>query len=104
LVGNNSLPFWLLKALPELDAIIGIRGIPLSYMIWEDEVAPAGNQLIQGQAFSQENRLISDELIRRATHNHPLTKEDDRMLFDKLYNALWGSKVETTITSEMKQN
>lgn len=47
LVGNNSLPFWLPKALTELDAIIGTRGIPLSYMTREDVVAPADNQLIQ---------------------------------------------------------
>lgn len=103
LVGNNSLPFWLPKAFLELDAIIRTRGIPLSYMICEDVVAPAGDQLIQGQAYSQENGSITDKLIQRATHNHPLNKEDDCMLFDKLYNVFWGSEVETTITSKMKQ-
>lgn len=60
--------------------------------------------LFKGQAFSQENGPITDELIWRAAHNHTLTKEDDCMLFEKLYNAFCGSKVETTITSEMKQN
>lgn len=73
-------------------------------MIREDVVAPAEDQLIQGQAFSQENGLITDELIQRATHDHPLTKEDDCMLFEKLYNSFRGSEVETTITSKMKQN
>ena len=72
-------------------------------MIREDVVAPADNQLIQGQAFSQENGSITDELIQRATHDHHLTKEDDRILFEKLYDSFQGSEVETTITSEMKQ-
>ena len=75
LVGNNSLPFWLPKAMAELDAMIGTRGIPLSYLIREDVVAPAEDQLIQGQAFSQENGSVTDELIQRATHDHPLIKD-----------------------------
>ena len=62
-VGNNSLPFWLPKAMAELDTIIGTWGIPLSYMIREDVLAPAEDKLIQGQAFSQENHSINDELI-----------------------------------------
>ena len=87
LVGNNSLPCWLPKAMAELDAMIGTRGIPLSYLIREDVVAPAEDQLIQGQAFSQENCSITDKLIQRATHDHALTKEDNCMLFEKLYNS-----------------
>ena len=63
LVGNNSLPFWLPKAMAELDSMIGTRGIPLSYLIREDIVAPAEDRLIQGEAFSQENGSITDELI-----------------------------------------
>ena len=70
----------------ELDAMIGTRGIPLLYMIRDTVVAPAEDQVIQGQAFSQENGLITDELIWRATHDHPLTKEDDCILFEKLYD------------------
>ena len=82
LVGNNSLPFWLPKAMAELDSMVRTRGIPLSYLIREDIVAPAEDQLIQGQAFSQENDSVTDELIRRATHDHSLTKEDNWILFD----------------------
>lgn len=104
LVGNNSLPFWMPKAMAELDAMIGTRGIPLSYLIREDVLAPAEDQLIQGQAFSQENGLVMDELIQRTTHNHPLTKEDNSILFEKLYDLFRGSEIETTITSEMKHH
>ena len=46
LVGNNSLLFWLPKAMGELDSMIGTRGIPLSYLIREDILAPAEDQLI----------------------------------------------------------
>ena len=91
LVGNNSLPFWLPKAMAELDSMIGTHGIPLSSLIREDIPAPAEDQLIQGQAFSQENGSITDELIQRVTHNHPLTKEDNCILFEKLYDSFWGS-------------
>ena len=63
LVGNNSLPFWLPKAMAELDAMIGTQGIPLSYLIREDVLALAEDQLIQGQAFSQENGSVTDKLI-----------------------------------------
>ena len=104
LVGNDSLPFWLPKAMTELDAMIRTRGIPLSYLIREDVLAPAEDQLIQGQAFSQENGSVTDELIQRATHNHSLIKEDNRILFEKLYDSFCGSEVETTIISEMKQH
>ena len=104
LVGNNSLPFWLPKAMAELDSMIGTWGIPLSYLIREDIVAPADDRLIQGEAFSQENGSITDELIRRATHDHHLMKEENRMLFEKLFDSFRGSEVETTITSEMKQH
>ena len=88
----------------ELDAMIGTCGISLSYLIREDILAPAEDQLIQGQAFSQENGLITNELIQRATHDHSLTKEDNCILFEKLYDLFWGSKVENTTTSEMKQH
>ena len=104
LVGNNSLPFWLPKAMAELDSMIGTRGIPLSYLIREDVVPPAEDRLIQGEAFSQENGSITDELIRRATHNHHLMKEDNRILFEKLFDSFRGTEAETTITTEMKQN
>ena len=88
----------------ELDSMIGTHGIPLSYLVRENILAPAEDQLIQGQAFSQENGSITDELIQRVTHNHPLTKEDNCILFEKLYDSFWGCEVETTITSEMKQH
>ena len=101
LVGNNSLPFWLPKAMAELDSMIGTRSIPLSYLIRENILALAEDQLIQGQAFSQENGLITNELIWRATHDHSLTKEDNCIFFEKLFDSFCGSEVETTITSEM---
>ena len=104
LVGTNSLPFWLPKAIAELDSMIGNRGIPLSYLIRDEVVPPADDRLIQDEAFSQENGSITDELIRRATHTHHLRKEDDRMLFEKLYDAFRGNEAETSITSEMKQH
>ena len=104
LKGNNKLIGWLPNAKAQLDGIIGPRGIPISYLIRQHEIPPPSPGLLVNQAYSREGGSITDELISRATFNHPLMKEDNKRLFNLLHNAWKGTEANNAITPLMIEN
>ena len=100
---NGEFPMWLEKNLIQLDSFIGNRGIPLSYLIRDEETPPAAPDLLKGKPYCEAHGSVEMVLIERATFDDPLYTQDDRMLFDKLAAAWSGTELDTCITAQMQR-
>ena len=71
-----------------LSRVIGVRMIPLSYVIHTDEAAPAAAPPLEaGQPHSIEHGSVENELIARASHTHALYRDDNSAVYHKLEEA-----------------
>jgi hypothetical protein len=71
---------------------IGVRHIPLAYVIREDAIVPAGcPDRATDQPYSQENGSILGDLIMRGSHTHGLFREDNAKVYFKLEEATRGT-------------
>jgi hypothetical protein len=70
-----------------LHRMIGVRTIPLAYVIRPDDVVPPIGIIAGGTPHSQEHGSIEDELIARASHTNPLYREDNSAVYYKLEEA-----------------
>lgn len=67
---------------------IGTRTIPLAYVTREDADVPvAAPDLMNGAPHSQLHGSVVGDLIARASHNHPLFREDNAEVYYKLEQA-----------------
>ena len=65
-----------------LNRVIGVRCIPLSYVIREQEAVPAATPgLAPNQPHSIEHGSVEAELIARASHTHPLYRDDNSQVY-----------------------
>ena len=63
-------------------SVIGVRTILLYYVICDDTVSPAtAPNLENNQPFATEFGYFEEELIARATHNHPLYRDNNSSLY-----------------------
>ena len=68
--------------------VVGYRTIPLSYVIRETAVVPAAiPALLADQPFAEVNGSVEDELVDRASHLHPLFREDNASVYFFLEEA-----------------
>ena len=71
-----------------LGKVIGSRMIPLSYVIRPEVQVPAvAPPLANNQPHSTEHGSVEAELIARASHDHPLYRDDNDKLFGLLEEA-----------------
>lgn len=87
---SKALPIikWTEAFQDYLARVIGVRLIPLSYVIREDETPPAMTPpLMAGQPHSIEHGSVEGELIARASHNHALFRDDNATVYYKLEEA-----------------
>ena len=71
---------------------VGIRNIPLAYVVREDSNVPAVcPPLATNQPFSEEHGSIKDDLINRASHDDELFRDDNASVYFKLEEATWGT-------------
>ena len=70
-----------------LHRMIGVRTIPLAYVIRTDENVPAITAIAAGAPHSTEHGSIEEELIARADHTNPLYREDNSAVYYKLEEA-----------------
>jgi len=87
---TRSLPImkWT-EAFPDfLRQVIGVRTIPLIYVIRTDENVPAAAPaLATHQPHSEMHGSVEGELIARASHNHPLFRNDNGQVYHYLEEA-----------------
>jgi hypothetical protein len=63
-----------------LNRVIGVRTIPLCYVIRETVNVPAvAPALTQNQPHSNEHESVTGELVTRASHEHALFRDDKRL-------------------------
>jgi hypothetical protein len=80
-----------------LNRCIGVRMIPLVYVVRAEETPPAITALAAGQPHSNEAGCIERELIDRASHNHPLFRDDSATVYYKLEEATRGTTFAASI-------
>ena len=87
---TRSLPIinWTEAFFDFLHRVIGERTIPLAYVVrTEAEVPVAVPALANGQPYGEEYGSVEAELIARASHNHPLFREDNASVYFLLEEA-----------------
>jgi hypothetical protein len=87
---TKALPVikWTQAFADYLHRVIGVRTIPLAYIIREDVAVPAvAPALIAGQPHSVEHGSVEAELVARAQHNHALYRDDNANVYYKLDEA-----------------
>jgi hypothetical protein len=70
-----------------LHRVIGVRIIPLAYVIRPEADVPAIGAQAAGTPHSIEHGAIEIELIARASHGHPLFREDNSTMYYKIEEA-----------------
>jgi hypothetical protein len=80
-----------------LNRCIGVRMIPLVYVVRAEENPPAITALAPGQPHSADAGCIERELIDRASHNHPLFRDDSATVYYKLEEATRGTTFSASI-------
>ena len=70
-----------------LSRVIGTRCIPLYYVIRPDDVPPAVAALRVTNAYAEAYESVEEELTVRATHTHPLYRDDNAEVYYMLEEA-----------------
>jgi hypothetical protein len=71
-----------------LSRVIGVRTIPLAYVIRADEAVPAAAPALEaGQPHSTEYGSIERELVARASHTHALYRDDNSTVYHAIEEA-----------------
>lgn len=70
-----------------LHRVIGARTIPLAYVIRMDTAVPAAPALATNQPYATEHGSVEGELIARASHTHPLFRDDNAQVYFLLEEA-----------------
>jgi hypothetical protein len=87
---TQALPIikWTEAFADYLHSVIGVRTIPLAYVIRDVvEVPEAAPGLLPGQPHSEEHGSVEAELIARSYHNHALYRDDNANVYYKLEEA-----------------
>ena len=76
-----------------LNAIVEVRNCPLVYVVREqgDLTNVTRGNLMAGQTHSEENGSLEAELVQLTSHNHPLFRNDNGDVYDRMKRALSGS-------------
>lgn len=81
-----------------LSRVIGVRTIPLSYVIrTEEQVPAAAPPLATNQPHSTVHGSVEDELVARASHTHALFRDDNSTLYHYLEEATRGTAFAASI-------
>ena len=70
-----------------LHRVIGVRMIPLAYVIRPEATVPAIGAQAAGTPHSVQHEAVEMELIARASHGHPLFRGDNSAVYYKLEEA-----------------
>jgi hypothetical protein len=64
-----------------LHCVLGVRKVPLAYVIRAEVDVPAIGTITAGAPHSAEHGSIEVEMTERALHNHPLFREDNSTVY-----------------------
>ena len=98
----KSLPIlkWLPAFEDHLSRCVGVRDIPLSYVIRPDAAVPAALlPLQQHQPHATDYGSIVNKLVARASHNHAAYVDDNEEVYFMVKEATRGTQYAATIRS-----
>jgi hypothetical protein len=86
---SKSLPVvkWTKAFYDFLNRVIGTRTISLAYVVHDEVAVPAPPLLLNNQTFSETQGSVEAELIARASHAHPLFRDDNASVYYLLEEA-----------------
>jgi hypothetical protein len=88
-----------------LNRVIGVRTIPLCYVIRETVNIPAAAPaLAQNQPHSYEHELVTGELVARASHEHALFRDDNASVYHYLEEATRSTAYTACIKPSQRRN
>lgn len=91
---SRALPMlkWVESFTDFLSRKIGVRFIPLAYVVRDEEDVPvAVPALANGMPHSTTHGSVEEEMVARASHGHPLFREDNSKVYFLLEESLRGS-------------
>ena len=81
-----------------LHRVIGVRVIPLAHIICADSGVPMpAPPLAPNQPHYEAHGSIENELVERASHEHPLFRDDNSKVYFKLEEATHGTMYAASI-------
>eukprot|EP00957_Ditylum_brightwellii_P130289 9938574-Ditylum_brightwellii.AAC.1 len=82
-----------------LNRCIGIRMIPLAYVVRQESVVDPSvvPAIAAGQPYFAEHGSVEDEMIARTTHNQPLYQQDNVTVYYKLEEAMRATNYAASI-------
>jgi hypothetical protein len=98
---TRSLPIgqWSEAFIIHLEKTLGVRDIPMSYLVRPDVAVPAAAPALQaGRPYSDVHGSIVNELVARASHAHTLYDTDNEDLFNLIEEALRGTQYAATLS------
>ena len=98
---TKALPIikWTQAFADHLHRVIGVRTIPLAYVIREEVVVPnPAPALLAGQPHSEMHGSIEAELVARASHTHALYRDDNSSVYHLLEEATRTTSYAASIT------
>ena len=99
---TRSLPIgqWSEAFLIYLENTLGVRDIPLAYVVRSQATPPAPAPALRtGYPYSTEHGSVSRELIERASHTHVLFDTDNEEVFNHLESSLRSTQYAATLSS-----
>ena len=90
---------WCESFMDHLHRCVGVRTVPLAYVLREKVVVPAVCLPITArEPHSEATRSIKQELIERTSHDHPLYRNDNETIYHKMEEATRGTSYTASIT------
>jgi hypothetical protein len=98
---SKALPIikWTEAFRDYLHQVIGVHTIPLAYVIRPEATVPTIGAQAAGTPHSVQHEAINAEMIARASHGHPLFREDNSSVY---YNKLEEATRATSYTASIK--
>ena len=94
-----SIPKWLEAFHLYCRAVLGVRGVPLAYLLREAAaVSVQPPALMVAEPHSEEHGSIEGEMIARASHIHPLVRMDLGLVYDALETSLRHTSLMPTLS------
>ena len=103
---SKALPIlkWTESMTDHFNRVVGVRNIPLAYVIRESVNVPAVcPSLATNKPHSSEHGSVEQDLIMRASHDHPLYPEDNSRVYYEIEEATRGTKYVSTIKPHQRR-
>jgi len=101
---NMSVVQWIEAYASYAHQYIGVRKAPIAYIIREDAAVPMpAPPLAPNAAHTVEGGSILDDMVARFSHTHPLSRDDNRKVYDDIELACRGTKYQASIAPFKKR-